>query len=235
VNAVALASFKHSPGVTTAALALGVAAGEDAVVIEADPSGGDIAARAGLTVEPGIITLAAAARHAGTRLDLDAHVQHVPAGAAVLVSPSAPDLARAALGTIGPRLTAAVDGRLGFFDLGRIDDLASATERAPGADLVLLLAEPTVAGVEHLRARLADAPEPRAPRIAALLIGDRPYRPAEVEATLGMPVVGALAVDPRGVAALYGDRAARRTLVARSARSLLGAIRSLSERLTVTA
>jgi hypothetical protein len=153
----------------------------------------------------------------------------------VLVAPSAPHLARASLGNLGPLLTPAVDGRLGFFDLGRIDDLASATERAPGADLVLLLAEPTVADVEHLRARLADGPEPRATRIAVLLIGDRPYRPAEVEATLGMPVVGALAVDPRGVAALYGDRAARRTLVARSARSLLGVIRSLSEPLTVTA
>jgi hypothetical protein len=234
MTAVALASFKHSPGVTTAAVAFGVAAGEDAVVVEADPSGGDIAARAGLTLEPGVITLAAAARHAGTRVDLDDHTRHVPAGVAVLVSPPAPDLARAALGTIGPRLIAAVDDRLGFIDLGRIDGLESVIERAPRADLLLLLAEPTVAGVEHLRARLAGASEPRETQIAIVLVGDRPYRPAEVEATLGLPVLGSLAVDPRGVAALYGDRAARRTLVARSARSVLDAILSLTTPMAVT-
>ena len=234
MTAVALASFKHSPGVTTAALALGVAAGESAIVVEADPSGGDIAARAGLTLEPGAMTLAAAARHAGTRLDLDAHTQHVPAGAAVLVSPPAPDLARAALATIGPRLTAAFDDLVGLIDLGRIDGLESVIERAPRADLLLLLAEPTVAGVEHLRARLAGATEPRETQIAIVLVGDRPYRPAEVEATLGLPVLGSLAVDPRGVAALYGDRAARRTLVARSARSVLDAILSLTTPMAVT-
>ena len=235
MTAVALASFKHSPGVTTAALALGVAAGESSIVVEADPSGGDIAARAGLTLEPGAMTLAAAARHAGTRLDLDAHTQHLPAGAAVLVSPPAPDLARAALATIGPRLTAAFDDLLGFIDLGRADGLESVIERAPRADLLLLLAEPTVAGVEHLRARLAGAIEPRETQIAIVLVGDRPYRPAEVEATLGLPVLGSLAVDPRGVAALYGDRAARRTLVARSARSVLDAILSLTTPMAVTA
>src|SRR4051794_21000932 len=90
MTAVALASLKHSPGVTTAALALATAAGDDAVAVEADASGGDVAARAGLAMEPGLLTLAAAARHENQRLDLDLdpHLQRLACGTPVLVAPS---------------------------------------------------------------------------------------------------------------------------------------------------
>ena len=235
MSAVALASVKHSPGVTTTALALATAAGAEAVVVEADPAGGDIAARAGLALEPGLLTLAAAARHAGTRISVDAHLQHVACGAAVLVAPSSPELASGALRTIGSRLASVVEGRIGFIDLGRVTDGVSALERIPGADLVLLVAEPTVAGVEHLRVRLADDRNAHSTPTAVLLVGERPYRSADVEEALGIPVVGALAVDPRGVAALYEDRGARRALLVRSARSVLDRVRSLAAPLEVTA
>jgi hypothetical protein len=235
VTAIALASLKHAPGVTTAALALAAAAGEEAIAVEADASGGDLAARADLTLETGLLTLAAAARHGGRRLDLDPHLQRVDCGTSVLVGPSAARLAGAALATVGSRLASALDGRLGFLDLGRVSDLSALGARAPGIDLALLVAEPTVAGVEHVRVHAAEESDALPVPMAVLLVGDRPYRPVDVEEALGLPVVGALAVDPRGVAALHSDRGARRALVVRSARSVLESVRRFVAPVAVTA
>ncbi len=235
MTAIALASLKHAPGVTTAALALAAAAGDGAIAVEADPSGGDLAARADLTLEPGLLTLAAAARHEGRRLDLDRHLQRVPCGTSVLVAPSSAKLAAAGLATIGSRLASALDGRIGFLDLGRVSDLGELALRAPGVDLALLVAEPTVAGVEHVRVHSTDQPDALPVPLAVLLVGDRPYRPSDVEGALGLPVAGALAVDPRGVAALHADRGARRALVVRSARSVLESVRNFAAPVAVTA
>ena len=64
MTVVALASLKSSPGTTTAALALCQVwpSVRRALLIEADPGGGVIAARMGDSPDPGLITLAAAAR-----------------------------------------------------------------------------------------------------------------------------------------------------------------------------
>ena len=64
MSVVAIVGAKHSPGATTLAVALASAAPVDqrALVVEADPAGGDIAARAGMSLDPGLLTLAAAGR-----------------------------------------------------------------------------------------------------------------------------------------------------------------------------
>jgi Flp pilus assembly CpaE family ATPase len=95
------------------------------------------------------------------------------------------------------------------------------------ADLVLLVAEPTLAAVEHLRTRLPFMERASSGRVAVLLVGDRPYGPREVEHALGVPVVGAMAVDPRGVAAVHAGGGARSLLV-RSARDVLDVVQQLS-------
>jgi hypothetical protein len=220
MTVVALASVKHAPGVTTAAVALAAVWHGDAVVVEADSSGGDIAARVRLPLDPGLLTLAAGGRRPGARLELSRHAQALPAGGSVVVAPVAPDLTANAVATVASRLPAALEGRHGLIDCGRLSSGSPCLHAVRGADLLIVLAEPTVTAVEHLRSRL-DFLRAATPRLAVVLVGDRPYGPTEVSEALDVPVVGAVAVDPRGVAALYAGQRAHRSLLVRSVRSVL--------------
>lgn len=195
MTVLALASVKHAPGVTTAAVSLAAAWNGDVVVMEADPSGGDVAARAHLAQEPGLLTLAAAGRRPDGALDLAPHCQSLPAGGLVVVAPSAPALASSAIATVASRLAAT--GRDLLVDCGRLFPASPAEAMVAAADVVLLVAEPTVTAVEHLRVRMPSPAGVSTSAVGVLLVGDRPYGPEEVEAALGVPVVGALAVDRR--------------------------------------
>jgi MinD-like ATPase involved in chromosome partitioning or flagellar assembly len=230
MTTIAVLSVKHAPGVTTAAVALAAAYGEGALVVEADPSGGDIAARSRLTLEPGLLTLAAAGRRVGTALDFSPHLQALPGGGGVVVAPVDPDLARAAVTTTAPRLAGAQGAQLTIIDCGRFFAESPARPVIRSADVAVVVIEPTVAGVEHLRARVGGLDRPILGRLAVLLVGDRPYGAAEVEQVVGNPVVGSLAVDPRAVAALYAGSGARRSMLVRSARSALDAIAQVAPR-----
>lgn len=230
MTTVALFSVKHAPGVTTAAVALAAAYGDGAVVVEADPAGGDIAARSRLTLEPGLLTLAAAGRRVGTALDFSPHVQSLPGGGDVVVAPVDPDLATAAITTTAPRVAAAHGAQFTIIDCGRFSVESPARPVIRSADVAVVVIEPTVAGVEHLRARVGGLDRPILGRLAALLVGDRPYGAAEVEHAVGIPVLGSLAVDPRSVAAIYAGSGARRSMLVRSARSALDAITQVAPR-----
>src|SRR5581483_1729364 len=109
MTAIGLVSPKHAPGTTTAAVALALAAGDGALVVEADAAGGDIAARAGLPLEPGLLTMAAAGRHGGSAASL--RPQCLPSGVDAVVAPTSPDQAAAALGAIADRLVSATRHR----------------------------------------------------------------------------------------------------------------------------
>src|SRR5699024_5236667 len=81
---VALFSLGGAPGVTVAALAMAAVwpAPSGAALIEADASGGDIAAWQRLQPSPGITDLAAAVRHrgAGPQADPHSYTQTLPGG-----------------------------------------------------------------------------------------------------------------------------------------------------------
>src|SRR5262249_57798282 len=63
VSLVVVAGGKGAPGATTTALGLASAwTGQRRVVVEADPDGGVLAARLGLGLAPGLMTVAAAPR-----------------------------------------------------------------------------------------------------------------------------------------------------------------------------
>ena len=235
MTVVALASIKHAPGVTTTAVALAAAWGDDTIVVEADPSGGDIATRTRLPTERGLLTLAASGRHPGAPLDVAAHAQPLPSGGNVVVAPASGTRASNALATIGDRLAGGFAGRRGILDCGRIAPGSRSWPAAAGADLLVLVLEPTLAGIEHIRIHL-DVVDPRAvPVTALLLVGDRPYGVGSVEAALGVPVLGWMAVDPRGVAAAHAGRRSRRTLLVRTARNVSEAVEQLlDERSPVT-
>lgn len=227
MTTLALASAKHAPGVTTTAVALAAAWGDGAVVIECDPAGGDIAARARLPIEPGLVTLAASGRHAGAGLDVLRHAQPLPAGGAAVVAPPDPDTAASAAATVASRLSQSAGADLAVIDCGRLFPGSPSERVLVGADLAVLVLEPTVAAVEHVRSRLPSLQRMGVHNIAALLVGSRPYGPADVERALDVPVVGAIAVDPRAVAALHAGTGARRSMLVRSARSVLDAMSSV--------
>lgn len=224
MTTIALASAKHGPGVTTAAVALAAAFGDGAVVIECDPAGGDIAARTRLAVEPGLVTLAASGRHAGASLDVLRHAQALPGGGVAVVAPPDPDMAATAVATIASRLCHSAGAGLTVIDCGRLFSGSPSQPALAVADLVVLVLEPSVTAVEHARTRVASLRRIGAHNVSALLVGSRPYSPTEVEHALAVPVLGAIAVDPRGVAALHAGTGARRSVLVRSARSVLDAV-----------
>lgn len=198
---IALGSVRGAPGVTTASLLIAGAI-EGSLLVEADVAGGVLAARYGLGREPGLTTLAAA--------PCDEHRWREHAqpggGVAMLVGPDAPDAAEALWRGAGLRLSTTLsrcDADLVVADLGRLG------RRSPlvgSADLILLVARPTI---EHLVTLSHHLPRLRGvsrARLGILLIGRGPYRAAEVADALQVEVVGELPDDPVAADTLSGGR-----------------------------
>jgi len=72
------------------------------------------------------------------------------------------------------------------------------------ADITLFLTRPDVEGITHTRRRLETLGAAANGRDAfgVIIVGDRPYRSGDVAEAVGVPVLGTIAEDPRGAAAL---------------------------------
>jgi hypothetical protein len=222
VPLIALASVKASPGVTTTALALAALwPAPRRLVIEADPSGGDLGAWLGLAPAPGLATLAAAIRHDASPGAAWRHAQAAGGGGvSTVVAPAGAEQAAACLATLAaPRTgTAWLDPgdqeqeAVVIADCGRLDPRSPAFAVAARAALTLLLVRPRVSELAHLAERLPGLL--RAGLRPALLlapageggIGEACYPPGEIAATLGVPVEGSLPADPRTLASLIRGR-----------------------------
>jgi hypothetical protein len=231
---IAVASLKGSPGVTTFALALAArwpAPPTEArpaarcVVVEADPSGGDIATRFDLASSPGLVSLAAAARRDADAGLLWRHTQALPGGLPVITAPPGADQARAALGALGPdtptsagvvQRAADRPGAVVIADCGRLDPDTPAVPVVRGADVLLVVTGARAGDLAHLAARLPGVG--RWSRMRALLLVGEGYPAVEVSRELGVPVLARIPSDPRGAALLRGRPGVRRT----PARSALG-------------
>ena len=234
MSLVGLCSAHGSPGVTTTALALAATWTEDrrCVLVEADPFGGVISARYGLGDTPGLSSLAAAARNGLDEEAVWTHVQQLPGGVGVLVGPGSADEAQAVLrdvaGVLAGWCVAQSDVDV-IVDCGRIAPASPAVELLAEADAVLVLTRPFADQLRPAAHRLGVL---RASGAAAslLLVGDSPYGPDEVAATLKADVGGVIAWDPRTAAVLTGARAAvrdlRRSPLVRSAATLAGRLAS---------
>jgi hypothetical protein len=232
VSLVALAAAKASPGVTTTAVALAAVwpRPRAVLVVEADPAGGDLAARFGLASEPGLVTLAAARRGAATAATVAAHAQALPGGLRVVAGPPGGEQAAAALGLLGPELPAGLAGLDDvdvLADLGRLDPASPALPVARAADLLVLVTRPVLAELQHLAHRAAVLRQ-GCRALALVVVGAGPYPPGEVAGALGVQVVGVLPADPRGAGLLGGVPAGgaglRRAPVVRAARTLTDAL-----------
>ncbi len=234
MSLLVLGSAKAAPGVTTTALALAATwpADRQVMIVEADSDGGVLAARQNLPSEPGLATLAVSSRRSFARSDLAAHLR-TPAGSdvQVLVAPPAAEQARRALGLVAEPLAwtlASLTDTDTIVDAGRLRPDTEAAPLLQAADLVLIVARPRVDELQQLPARLR-ALRPTLARVGLLLIGDRPYPPAEVAATLDTEVVAVIADDRRAAEAIGGGGGAsslRRSPLLRSVRNAGEAIRA---------
>ena len=233
-----LVSVKGSPGVTTAAAAMtaaGVVGGESALLVELDPSGGDVRLLATVTpAEPNLLHAAAELRHQGVGDALASQAVEVLPALPALLAPAGVVEAEMVMSSIGDGWGAAFrafDG-LVMVDGGRWDPGQATARRVEGADVVGLVVRATAVSVEHARhtvtaLRLAA----RAP-VAAVVVGDRPHPPEAVAAALDLPLAGSIAWDPRGASWLWAKGATAagvRSSLARSATRVLGGLESLME------
>jgi hypothetical protein len=228
---VALTSVKGAPGVTTTALALASVwpAGRRVIVVEADPAGGDIAARFGLPADPSVVTLATSLRHeraSAAGAILIECCQQLPGGLAVLVEPISPTEARSALDMVADSLAGlAVDGEVDvIIDCGRIyAGVVASTSGEPGvwrdaspvtrllrrADSVLLISGGELADLGHVQAQL--------PALLALnsnlhlvLRPPQSWPNDEIERELDLSTLGTLPSDSVAADVLSGREHGRR-------------------------
>jgi len=225
---LAIGSVHASPGVTTTALALAAVwerAGQHPLFLECDPDGGMVAARYGLGHHPSLSELGAAARAGLDPDEVWQFAQLLPGDlAAVLAHPSA-EQCGAALRTAGPRIGERFANLAGYdviADVGRLRPGTPAAGVIERAAMVVLVLRPRLDEIDVVGPRLAALNQHG--NVGLVFVGERPYRPAEVGAALGVEVLGVVAHDERSAHTIAGaggsSRALRRLPLLRSIRSL---------------
>lgn len=207
MTVLCLASAKSSPGATTTALALASAWPSERrlTLVEADADGGDLAARMGLAVEPGMATLSAAARHE-LRIDtLAEHIQSASASVDVLVGNPDGEQATRELQLAADRVARVVREIEGdvLIDLGRLRPDGPTWAFVSAADRTLIVARPRLDELQHARTAVRALRRAGADH-ALILVGDHPYGATEVARALEVEVAGVVADDPRAAEALRG-------------------------------
>jgi len=226
---ICFVSQKGSPGTTASSLAVAASwplvGARRKLLVEADSFGGVLALRYQLGIEPGLVTLAAAARGGVDGDEVWEHAQLLPGGLPAVVGPDRPDQASAVLSAAGAELgryLAELNQVDVIVDLGRIGANSDVLELIARADLVLMVARPVVEQLQPAAQRLKSF-DLATDRLGWVLIGDRPHDPIEVESAFGVRVAGVIANDPRGAAALENGASPgrlRRSALVRSASAL---------------
>lgn len=206
---IAVGSVSGSPGATT--VAIGLAAlwpRPGALVVEADPAGGDVAARFGLCREPGLAGLTAAIRHDQPG-ELSRFVQQLYLGAEVVLGPVGVQAA-ATVATLsagyGPEvLMTAGRTRPVIVDVGRLQGGSPALPLVSVAQVLLVVVRPWLDALDTL-----DAWRPYLLRLTSrsdvrlVLVGAGQFRGGVVGREIGMPVLGQLPTDRQGAGVLTG-------------------------------
>jgi hypothetical protein len=195
-------------------LSVGLAAswpiGQRCIVVEFDPTGGDLAAWLDVPRQPGLSQLAASGA-AHTWAGVEQSLQRSDRGIEAIVAPTraleATAAVAAATAPLLPVLSAVAD-TVAVVDAGR--QIGSAANVITAADFVVVShrqhigsAPAAATGIE----RLADACAAlarRGKRYVVALIGDRPYGVDEVARFVGAPLATSVAIDEWAAAVLSG-------------------------------
>ncbi|MEV0623976.1 hypothetical protein AB0I81_62425 [Nonomuraea sp. NPDC050404] len=229
---IVLCSGGHSPGVTTAGLALTLTWPRTVLFAECDPAGGSVLSGflVGHRQERGLgewaVQLRRSADAADTlaeqvlRLNGPDNRRILPGLASPSQVPSVQplwrDIAEAFATTPGDVIA----------DIGRIGGADTPLPLLAAADHVLAVAQPTLRDLSALVPRLATITSARGhrPSPRVLLAGDGPYGRREVAKTLDVEVAGHLPHDPKAAAVLThgtdSERHLSRSLLLRATRSL---------------
>ena len=238
MSLLALASAKGSPGVSTTALAMAAVWRPErrVLLVEADPAGSASAPRFGLGYERGVASVAPACRHHFLPGDVAGHVHPLTLGAGragieVLVGVRAAEQSRA-LSRFWDSFGSAMAGEEStdvVVDCGRLWPDSPALGIVRAAPLTLLVVRPDTEGVVAAQLRATALVEGGADpdRLGVVVVGDRPYGPADVAEAIDVPVVGVVASDPATAALLAGRPPARGRSLARAA--LLRSARALCD------
>jgi MinD-like ATPase involved in chromosome partitioning or flagellar assembly len=216
VTVVALASIKGSPGVTTAATAMaaGWPAGRKVLLVEADPFGGDLAPRYGSTVTGGLASLFAAARRALDPKAVWDYVQQLPGGLPVLFGLSGVHQAVA-----NEKVWPEVAKTLGGLDADVVVDVGRLLPAFAGgvsyvldqADVLVILCEPTLEAIVHLRDALPRlVSERRGRKLLVVPTASVGYSALDIAKTLQVTVGKPMPNDPAAAAALANRRKLRK-------------------------
>lgn len=199
---------------TTTALALGwVWLSLDRLVIEADPSGGDIAAWLDVPEQPGVASAVSLAP-TGSWPIIAEQVQ-TAGGVPVLVMPVRAGEASVAARELAVRLVptlSALDSVTLIADCGRCNPTTLSPVVTQAALVAVSVRQPSSsprAAAAHLDrvGELVDALTARALPVVVLVVGDVPYRPAEIAEFLGRGraiTVLSMAEDAVGAGLLAG-------------------------------
>ncbi|MEV6932839.1 hypothetical protein AB0M46_51265 [Dactylosporangium sp. NPDC051485] len=204
---IVLASVKGAPGVTTLAVGLTAVWPEpDAVLIECDPHGGDLAARFGHAPEPGLTGLAAQA-HTGGIVSLAPYTQRLAVGADVVLAPPGETVASSTLTLVNRGLASLRDlaqRQPVIVDVGRVEQDGPAAALLAAADHVLVLAAGELAEQTQVELRLSWLRPAVRGRLWLVRTGDGGYSGREIARELGVPVLWEVPVSRLGAGALAG-------------------------------
>lgn len=224
---IAVGSVSGAPGASCAALGMAALWSQrPALAVEADPSGGVLAARFGLPQGPGLARLAAAARHGAPVIGAALFVQQLPLGLNVIAGPGGAGESASAVAILAAHPEAAVRhlAPVVILDLGRLYVDSPALRLLSATDAVVLVTHPTDEHLNHLYTRLPDLRGAARPGALGLAVtGKTHYTAPEIAAQLGTPVWAHLPHDRWGAGALTGRMTGRvwaRTRLAQTLKAL---------------
>ncbi|MEV8504487.1 hypothetical protein AB0368_06600 [Actinoplanes sp. NPDC051475] len=179
------------------------------MLVEADASGGDLAARLRLPVDPGLVQVAADARHGAPADVLHRHAQQAQVAGRqlpVVVAPPGPAQARVALPTLvrSGALRGPADTVL-HIDAGRIAPHDPAWPLLAQADAVVAVVRAHTDALAHLAAINTDLQRAAGPRLV-ILLADGVYPPQEVATAFDVAVLPmSVPTDAQAAAILSGQ------------------------------
>lgn len=208
---VAVCSLSGAPGATTLAAAIASAWPPRPlcmpVLVEADASGGDIAAWRRIAVERGLVTLAAASRStrrtpAGDDNPLLAHAVDLPGGPRTVLAGAAPHAVKGAVEILSSHPCLLASGRVTVLDVGRaVPGTASARLLTRADAAVVVVRGDDVAQLLRVRecsSALRDL-ENRGCRVGLAVRGGR-FSDAEIAESTEVQVWGRIPEDAAGAA-----------------------------------
>jgi hypothetical protein len=240
---IGLFSTGGSPGVSTAAIAMGSVWPSPVVVVDADPSGGDILAAAGSVVEAdrehNLLELMRLGRQGQIPQVLDSQITMLPTGAPVVAGLAHPGQAGGVAWTDLAEGLRVVTHRDVLVDLGRWGVPYAPAPVLRACDLLLLVVRTHLRGLRRAERILPliredlDRHNPGAGSVGLLVVNDHgPYAVADIvrSTKLGVPVFAELPLDTR-TAAVFSEGAAPARHLDRSplARALPGVVRTVGQ------